>query len=133
MGNIKMQSGHLIGSIKAQDVLKAEIKSQGTLNGTISRTIEEVERQSKTIEINENGTFEVIPDGNKVLEKVTVKTDIIGGDVEEYKGSYEVVPKLEEQILDTSFKVMRDDVKIKEIPITTVANTAGGNTVIIGG
>ena len=62
-----------------------------------------------------------------------VKVDIIGGDTEEYKGAYEVTPKLEAQTLPTALKVMRNDIEIKEIPITTVTNTSGGNTVIIGG
>lgn len=91
------------------------------------------EEQEKTVTITENGTVEVLPDGDKLLNKVTVITDVIGGDVDEYKGSYEVTPRLEEQTLSTAHKVMRNDVKIKKIPITTVSNTSGGNTVIIGG
>ena len=51
----------------------------------------------------------------------------------EYSGQYEVTPKLEAQTLSTAFKTMNRDVEIKEIPITRVSNTSGGNTVIIGG
>ena len=90
------------------------------------------EKQEKTVRITENGTHEVVPDKDKVLKKVTVVTDVIGGDIEEYKGSYEVTPKVEEQVLPTAEKVMRNDVKIKEIPIFTVSNNSGGNTVFIG-
>ena len=91
------------------------------------------EKQEKSVVITENGTTVVLPDENKVLSKVTVVADIIGGNVEEYKGSYEVTPRLQEQTLPTARKVMRDDVKINKIPITTVSNSSGGNTVIIGG
>lgn len=90
------------------------------------------EEQEKSITITENGTVEVVPDDKKILKKVTITTDVIGGDTEEYEGSYEVTPKLEEQSLPTALKVMRNDIKIKEIPITKVSNTSGGNTVIIG-
>ena len=114
-------------------ILKGTIKPKAVLKGTISKTVEKVERQTKAITITENGTVEVSPDANKVLDKVTVTTDVLTGDAEEYKGSYEVTPKLEEQTLQTASKVMRNDVKIKEIPITTVSNSSGGNTVIIGG
>lgn len=117
------QWGTLIGTIKPQVNLK----------GVISIKTEEVERQSKEITITENGVVEIVPDSLKLLDKVTVTTDVIGGDVAEYKGSYEVTPSLDEQTLPTSRKVMREDVIIKEIPITKVSNTSGGNTIIIGG
>lgn len=114
-------------------MIRGKIKSQGSIKGVISKTVEEVERQTKEITITENGVVEIVPDSLKLLDKVTVTTDVIGGDVAEYKGSYEVTPSLDEQTLPTSRKVMREDVIIKEIPITKVSNTSGGNTVIIGG
>lgn len=58
--------------------------------------------------------------------------EILDSNAEEYKGSYEVTPRLEEQTLPTALKVMRNDVKIKEIPYAEVSNTSGGTTVIIG-
>lgn len=80
--------------------------------------------------ITENGEYYVSENADGFNP---VKVDVIGGDTEEYKGAYEVTPKLEAQTLPTAFKVMRNDVEIKEIPITKVSNTSGGNTVIIGG
>lgn len=50
-----------------------------------------------------------------------------------YDGACEITPSLEEQVLPTAQKVMPSDITIKQIPITTVSNTSGGNTVIIGG
>lgn len=121
-----------MNSVKQYGVLTGTITAHGTLTGTISKTVEKVERQEKSITINENGTVEITPDANKVLEKVTVKTDIIGGNVEEYKGDYEVIPTFEKQTLETARKVMREDVTVKEIAVTVVSNSSGGNTVIIG-
>ena len=54
------------------------------------------------------------------------------GGYESYDGSYEITPRLHEQVLNTSKKIMHDDVTIKEIPIARVSNTSGGTTVIIG-
>lgn len=113
-------------------MIKGKIKSQGSLKGVISKTVEEIERQTKEITITENGTIEVVPDSLGLLEKVTVTTDVIGGDVPEYQGSYEVTPSSKEQTLSTAKKVMREDVKIKEIPYVEVSNASGGITVTIG-
>lgn len=114
-------------------MIKGRIKSQGSLKGVISKTVEEVERQTKEITITENGTVEVVPDSLGLLEKVTVTTDVIGGDVPEYQGSYEVTPKASEQTLSTARKVMREDVKINEIPYKETPNSGGrGSTVRIG-
>lgn len=51
-----------------------------------------------------------------------------------YEGPYIVIPKVyEDQVLDTDFKIMKDDVLVKEIPYDEVSNPAGGETFIIGG
>ena len=55
------------------------------------------------------------------------------GDYEHYDGDYSVTPKFEQQILQTKNKVMDFDVDVKTIPLEKVANSSGGNTVIIGG
>lgn len=49
-----------------------------------------------------------------------------------YNGSYEVTPKLTEQIIDVSDKKMDEDMIIKPIPFYEVSNEKG-MTVIIGG
>ena len=113
-------------------VIKGAIKPRGIVKGVISKAVEDVERQTKEITITENGTIEVVPDSLGLLEKVTVTTDVIGGDVAEYQGSYEVTPSSKEQTLSTARKVMREDVKIKEIPYVEVSNASGGITVTIG-
>lgn len=50
----------------------------------------------------------------------------------DYKGAYEVTPKVTEQSLKTKDKHMTDDVKIKSIPFFNVSNTSGGSTAYIG-
>lgn len=56
--------------------------------------------------------------------------DHVGGTP--YEGEYTVTPALSAQSLPTAGKTMREDVQIREIPIESVSNTAGGQTVIIG-
>ena len=48
-----------------------------------------------------------------------------------YAGSYEITPKITEQILDTKQKYMKDDLKINAVPCYDVSNPAGGSTVYI--
>ena len=51
--------------------------------------------------------------------------------VPEYKGPYEVIPKVEAQTLDTAGKLMRKDVEVYAVPYFEVSNTTGGSTVYI--
>lgn len=50
-----------------------------------------------------------------------------------YTGEYVVIPTFAEQNLDTSGKLMIDDVSVKAIPVSYTSNLSGGNTVYIGG
>lgn len=50
----------------------------------------------------------------------------------DYVGDYEITPKFEAQALPTNQKVARSDIVVKEIPVTKIANSSGGNTVVIG-
>lgn len=52
---------------------------------------------------------------------------------ESYSGEYTVVPKFVPQALHTKNYIMHEDVQVREIPVTVTANTAGGNTIVIGG
>lgn len=70
---------------------------------------------------------------NTQIVDVEIESDMVPvGDYEEYEGDYLVVPKFENQTLETKDKVMGFNVEIKPIPVEKVANTSGGNTVIIG-
>ena len=48
-----------------------------------------------------------------------------------YAGSYDVTPKIGEQILATKKKYMKNDLTIQKIPYYDVSNSAGGSTVYI--
>ena len=83
----------------------------------------------KPLTVTENGEYYV---DSKTDGFNPVKVDVIGGNVAEYKGVYEVTPSVSEQILETSRKVMRENLKVKEIPYAEVSNASGGNTITIG-
>lgn len=66
--------------------------------------------------------------------KLTVSEEfreVIGTDT--YKGDYEVIPKVNKQVLETKNKTMTDDVTVLEIPFSSVDNLSGGQTITIGG
>ena len=48
-----------------------------------------------------------------------------------YAGSYDVTPKIGEQVLATKKKYMKEDLTIHAIPCYDVSNSAGGSTVYI--
>lgn len=49
-----------------------------------------------------------------------------------FDGEYEIIPKVETQILETEGKIMEENLMIKEIPYYEVSNSSG-YTVYIGG
>lgn len=84
---------------------------------------------------------EIVKDKKTDVEITTptgAEVDVLGqiiqvGNYEHYKGDYIVTPKFEKQKLETEGLVMDADVLVKEIGLTKVSNSAGGNTIIIGG
>lgn len=50
-----------------------------------------------------------------------------------YDGEYTVIPKFIQQELDTTGKLMADDVEVLAIPVEKTINLSGGYTVVIGG
>ena len=49
-----------------------------------------------------------------------------------YEGSYEITPRVVEQMLETKDKSMIDDVTVNAIPYVEVSNVGGGFTATIG-
>lgn len=73
--------------------------------------------------------------GNVDLSAPSGKVDLSQGStkIPVYSGEYEVIPKVEEDIiLETSGYAMAEDVVVKEIPYYEVKNSAGGITFTIG-
>lgn len=94
----------LTGSIIAQEgTLVGIIKPSGSLSGSIR------------------------PNAN-LIGRVAMSVDH-----EYYIGKYDVIPKIESQVLETRDKLMSDDVTVKAIPFYEVSNPQGGTTFIIGG
>lgn len=69
-----------------------------------------------------------------------IKTDaVIKGSLaipvgyEDYAGSYDIRPNVNEQIIPTADKHMTQDVTIQAIPFFKTTNPQGGETIIIGG
>jgi hypothetical protein len=118
-------------NIKQYSVLSGVVRESLVLTGTISKKIEAVERHEKAVTIEENGTFEILPDDGNVLSKVTVTAQIKGGGAEEYEGDYSVTPTVDGQTLMTANKYMSDDLTIEAIPTFEVSNDSGGKTFYI--
>lgn len=49
-----------------------------------------------------------------------------------YEGAYEITPKINEQVMPTQDKTMREDVTIFAIPYAETTNIGGGYTATIG-
>lgn len=67
----------------------------------------------------------------------SVKTRLIEGNksstpIPEYGGEYVVIPKVEDQTLETENKVLKENVLVTAIPYFEVSNIADGITVYIG-
>lgn len=92
-------------SINAKESLQGVVTTQQTLKGNVSTALNLIGS------MNVGGAF--LP--------------------EYYEGEYEVIPSIEEQVLETNRKYMKDDVTVKEIPYAEVTNLANGITVTIGG
>lgn len=48
-----------------------------------------------------------------------------------YTGDYEVTPRMDEQTLATSDRLLTKDIIVKEVPYSEVKNEAGGTTINI--
>lgn len=64
-------------------------------------------------------------------EKQEIVSDVMSA-LPLYEGDYVATPKVGEQTLPTTAKVMVGDVTIKAIPFFNTSNTSGGSTVYIG-
>lgn len=54
-------------------------------------------------------------------------------DADYYEGNTFIIPDFVEHLLNTEGKKMRTSVLVSRIPVSTVTNPQGGNTVFIGG
>ncbi len=75
----------------------------------------------------------------KLSGSITGVKEIIGGHISDdllaankYTGSYDVVPRKVQQVLNTSDKLMVNDLTVEAINYSEVLNPEGGTTVVIG-
>lgn len=85
------------------------------------------------------GVADAIREKKGTTEKIKAKnfkSEILsisgGGGGEVYKGKYQIIPSVLEQILETKNRYLIDNVTVTQIPYHTVSNESGGNTVTIG-
>lgn len=64
---------------------------------------------------------------------LTGTLSMFSGEYQTYSGPYSAVPSFEDQVLNTSNKVLYDDINISRIAVHEVSNLSGGITVYIGG
>lgn len=98
----------MIGNVRSKTSINATISSKRLLSGSIS---------SKTI-------FGEISIG---------AVEIIRREFPDYEGAYETTPEIDEKVLPTKNRSMREDFIVKPIPYAQTSNISGGYTAIIGG
>lgn len=124
-GNIAVEA-RLIGNVERNGNLKGRIINTARLVGNIG-----LDRSLKGRIANEARLVGTIGQHKNLKGRIVIQTDRTGYD--NYVGSYEVIPKIEDQLLPTKEKYLQNDIKIKSIPYYEVSNNNGGITVIIGG
>lgn len=68
---------------------------------------------------------------NKKVSMTIQPAVCVGTHGQVYDGSYTIIPKVEEQRIETKNKYMMDDVTINSVPFFSVSNSSGGDTVYI--
>lgn len=100
--------GHLVGVVKSSGHIQANVYFTGGYgNGIIIRDT-----------LDEHGG--------------TIREIITGDAIEPYGGEYTVKPTVDDQVLDTKYKVLVDDLTVLAIPYYETTNIADGLTVYIG-
>lgn len=93
------------------------------------------------MELSTDNSFDMSIDGDDFnVELIQSEFDIdfaeaviVQGDrLPNYEGSYEITPRVVEQMLETKDKSMIDDVTVNAIPYVEVSNVGGGFTATIG-
>ena len=91
----------------------------------IKVSIAEYPKICKTLKISINTPHKLTAQ----MQNVTIYTS----DIEVYDGQTVVNPTFEQQSLNTKNKRVSENINILPIEVTRLQNSAGGNTIIIGG
>ena len=127
----------LNGFIENDGIIGGQVQTHGTVSGVVNY---EKQHQIGIVHIKDNieGIIQqknnlsgVINNNNNLIGSINYHTEG-GSDVPPYEGEYVVTPRIYEQSLATKNKLMKADVKVKEIPYYETSNISG-KTVYIGG
>lgn len=69
---------------------------------------------------------------NDNLSTLAANLDIGAGKLPDYEGSYQITPRVTEQVLATKNTSLTDNLTVLQIPYASVTNLSGGLTVTIG-
>lgn len=121
-----LNESNLIGILTDDSEISASL-SDGTLNGTIS----------STLNISGSLSYNTII-GKLESDDLIGTLNIGGGSFPDYGGSYDIIPQVDEQTLQTKNKVLRENMLIEGIPYFETSNEYGytiyiGNEVEING
>lgn len=86
-----------------------------------------------TLIIESTKDVELVVENNSISLELDAHNDIPSNVYEKYEGDYVVTPQRGRgTVLETTDKLMTDNVTVKEIPYSVTTNLAGGNTCYIG-
>lgn len=122
--------GELKGTIIAPVHLTGVIEQSNTLTGTITTSVNSIYfGQLKAVVSNTASLVGKI----SVIEPLKGVISVpLASAISTYEGSYEIIPKVNAQIVETRSKTMKDDLTVLAIPYYETSNPTG-KTVYIGG
>lgn len=120
--------GKLVGTVNSRPtiVVKMSLKNElvGSVNQNSEKHLSGTLRNQATLNADLSSKGEL---SGSIM-------NYISSDIAAYKGPYQVVPELDNDItLETKDKKMNDNVTVGKIPLYETSNISGGKTVYIGG
>lgn len=96
-----------------------------------------MEISGKIVDVDGTVSGKIATDVAKITGEIVTVLPIVSGGVtsqiipETYEGEYIIIPKTTEQVLETKYKNMRDNVVVKEVPYQETANDYGVTVSIV--
>lgn len=125
--------GSISANVQEELSLRSIVTSRGTLTGSIVKTGSMRANIQEELSLRGTVVSSGILTGSIVKTETLVGHAVLSTEYKVYTGAYSVTPKVDPQTLNTSDKLMTQDMKIKAIPYYSVSNEYNGETIIIGG
>lgn len=115
-------NGTINTSFNINGIIQENQELKGTINSNVIRG---------TIYNNQDRLKGTIHSGLSVLGTISGNSSLVATIVPStitypnYDGEYIVIPKVEEQILETKNKITRENIEVKEIPYSETSNEYG--------